>query len=92
MLLPPTICFALTYSSHYKACSQLLGSTAVGIVGMALCFFNYGSNVAVVMFIFPAVIMALLYSFFFVGLFFPAADCCGHSRRLDVVRRASIKE
>jgi hypothetical protein len=69
--------FLTTFHSRYRANARLAGTCATCAVGVGFCLITHRSNALTLIYTFPAIVMATVYSFFFVGLFFRYAVVAG---------------
>jgi signal transduction histidine kinase len=69
--------FLATFHPRYRIFARLSGTCGVCAVGIGFFLVAYRSNVLTLVYTFPAIVMATIYSFFFVGLFFRYAIVAG---------------
>jgi len=59
-----------TFYAWYMENSQKVGLFCLSLIGISWALFYYKEDTVIVMYIFPAIVMTMIYVFFFVGLFF----------------------
>jgi signal transduction histidine kinase len=62
--------FLVTFHSRYRTYARFAGTCGICAVGLGFCLIALRSNALTLIYTFPAIVMATVYSFFFVGLFF----------------------
>jgi signal transduction histidine kinase len=72
VVLPaPILIFLLTFHRRYPAYASLAGCLGTSAVSFGFYLINsHNSNALIVIYTFPAIVMATIYSFFSIGLFF----------------------
>jgi signal transduction histidine kinase len=78
LLLPSALMvFLATFHPLFRACAWLTNTTGIGLVGIGCCLLAYRSNSLILVYTFPALVMATAYSFFLLALLFPNAFLVG---------------
>lgn len=71
-IITPVVIIVLlnTFYAWYIENSQKVGLVCLSLIGISWALFYYKEDTVIVMYIFPAIVMTMIYVFFFVGLFF----------------------
>jgi signal transduction histidine kinase len=71
VLFPASLLLLLTtFHPRYQTYARFAGTCGICAVGIGLCLMALRSNALTLIYTLPAIVMASVYSFFFVGLFF----------------------